>query len=656
MKLHEDPAMMLRSATSEQVLRVNEGCVAALGLSADDLEASPLRDWIHPDDWPAFEQTLAAGSGALHARHRDDSGGWLIFEWQVKTDATGAVVLGRVTPEPTPAAGTAAEDQALPPAKSTGETLTAMALIVEEKNPGLRCSILLLDPETRRVAVGAGPSLPTDYNDAVEGLAIGPAVGSCGTAAFWNVPVVVENIDVDPLWCELRDAAKLAGVKACWSQPITATSGEVLGAMALYSDEPSAPSRSQMDGLEIAARMVGLAIERDRLEAQLREAAKMEAVGRLAGGVAHDFNNLLTIILGHVGLLGAEAVSVNDRERLEAISGAVEHASQITTQLLAYGRKQAHRPEQLDLREVVLDGVVVLDSIIGDDITVSVVSAASPQWVTIDRTQLGQILLNVSLNARDAMPGGGRLEIETREATESEIFEAGAGARPDGFAAVTVTDTGGGMDATTLAQAFEPFYSTKEDGRGTGLGLASVYGLTKQNDGFVFARSEVGEGTAVTILFPRCPSDALPADAEIDDQQRVASVLVAEDSDGIRSLVASILRDEGLIVHEAGDGAEALSLCEDGLAIDLLIADVKMPLVGGIELAAKLGRLHPKAATIYISGYPFEQLDLPRLDPARESYLPKPFTPAQLLEAVRAALPFDEVPAETAAVRAESGS
>ena len=211
---------------------------------------------------------IDSGTGSARARHGTKKGEWVCFDWLVKAGESGAFALGRLAGE----SGVPTRSAAAMPAAATerAETLKAMALIVEASNPGLRCSILLVDQESHRITVGAGPSFPAEYNSAVEGLQIGPTVGSCGTAAFWSVPVVVENIAEDPLGSELRDAAALAGVSACWSHPIVATNGTVLGVIALYADAPRAPSPSQMDGLEIASRMVGLAIERDRLEEQLR--------------------------------------------------------------------------------------------------------------------------------------------------------------------------------------------------------------------------------------------------------------------------------------------------------------------------------------------------------------------------------------------------
>jgi signal transduction histidine kinase/ActR/RegA family two-component response regulator len=518
-----------------------------------------------------------------------------------------------------------------------------MALIVEASNPGLRCSILLVDLESSRITVGAGPSLPAEYNSAVEGLQIGPTVGSCGTAAFWNVPVVVENIAEDPLWSDLRQAAALAGVCACWSHPIVATNGTVLGAIALYADAPRAPSQSQMDGLESASHMVGLAIERDRLEEQLRQAAQLEAIGRLAGGIAHDFNNLLTVILGHVDQMRRHAPSAPEPQALDAISHAVARASQITSQLLAFGRQQIHRPEHVELGPAVLDVMHVLDPVIGDEISVSLVSDPSAGSIMIDRTQLAQIMLNLVLNARDAMPAGGQLDIQTRHATSAEVSQVNPEDSSLSFVAISVADKGKGMDSQTKTHAFEPFFSTKEGSQNSGLGLATVYGLVRQNGGYISVQSKVGQGTTFSLFFPT--SAGAPTGLYRDDGEgrSFASVLVVEDNDGIRDLATRVLMSEGYEVTHARNGAEAMSLVEGGVVADLVVTDVRMPVMGGVELVQRLRAVLPDMHVLYISGHPSQSLNLTDPESPRARFLAKPFTPAQLLSEVRRALPPEEV-------------
>jgi signal transduction histidine kinase/ActR/RegA family two-component response regulator len=629
MTLQPDAPSILRGVALPGT-RTNRSFVEQLGLTAEELQVRPLLEWIHPEDQGALGKALTIGSGSVRARHstkrKDD---WLYFDWSVKTGADGVFALGRL------AGPSGALTNAGLTAATKGEGLEAMALIVEASNPGMRCSILLVDPETGRIVVGAGPSFPAEYNAAVEELHIGPAVGSCGTAAFWNVPVVVENIAEDPLWRDLRGAAAIAGVCACWSHPITANDGTVLGAVAIYADDPRAPNPSQMDGLAIAARMIGLAIDRDRLEEQLRQVAQLEAIGRLAGGIAHDFKNLLTVIIGHVELMRLQAPSAPAPQTLEAIALAVDRASKITSQLLAFGRKRPHRPERVELSEAVFDVMRLLNPVIGDEISVSVVSDPSTGWITIDGTQLSQIMLNLVLNARDAMPAGGRLEIETRNATRSEIVRVHPENPNASFVSLTVTDDGRGMSPMTKGRVFEPFFSTKEGDEHSGLGLATVYGLTRQNGGHVSVRSEVGRGTTFSLYFPSSGGapGALNDAAEKAGSQ--GAVLVVEDSDEIRELMTNVLASEGYAVTSARNGVDAIAQAEKGLRVDVLVADVMMPKIGGVALAQRLRQLLPSITVLFVSGRPLSAAGVSDAELRRERYLAKPFRPQQLVTEVR---------------------
>jgi nitrogen-specific signal transduction histidine kinase len=395
-----------------------------------------------------------------------------------------------------------------------------------------------------------------------------------------------------------------------------------------------------MDGLSIAAHMIGLAIERDRLEEQLAQAAQLEAIGRLAGGIAHDFNNLLTVILGHVELMRMQAPSPPGARTLDAISHAVNRASQITSQLLAFGRKQTHHPERVGLGQIVSDVMHVLSPVIGDEISVSLVSDPTAEWITIDRGQFDQIMLNLVLNARDAMPAGGQLAIATWHATNEDISQVNPEDPHGSFVAITVADQGEGMDSQTRSRAFEPFFSTKDGSQNSGLGLATVYGLVRQNGGYIAVQSEVGKGTTFSMFFPTA---AARLEADTGAQESVASVLVVEDDGGIRDLLASILMREGYTVTHARNGAEAMSLFEGGVVFDLLVTDIMMPEMGGVELVDRLRGVRPDVHVLYISGRPSGSRDVPNLDSPRTWFLAKPFTPAQFVTEVRHALPPEDV-------------
>ena len=328
------------------------------------------------------------------------------FDWKACLHDDAVVVLGLLHREPVATEGASAPNSAH--RNPMEQTLDAMARIVEARNPGMLCSILLVDDERKYITGGAGPSLPEEYNRAVEGLRIGPGVGSCGTAAFWNVPVVVEDIGKDPLWRDLRDAAALAGVSACWSHPITSTTGQVLGAMALYDPEPRRPEPSQMDGLAIAARMVGLAIERERLQDHLRRAAKMEAVGVLAGGIAHDFNNLLVTVMGNAELAsttlseGAEA-----RPMLEEIVTASVNASELCNQMLAYAGRGTHSMETIECNAQIRELGGLLQVALPKKVSLQYELCAEPLGLHADRSQLRQVIMNLITNAAEAMGNAG---------------------------------------------------------------------------------------------------------------------------------------------------------------------------------------------------------------------------------------------------------
>jgi two-component system, cell cycle sensor histidine kinase and response regulator CckA len=428
-------------------------------------------------------------------------------------------------------------------------------------------------------------------------------------------------------------------VAACWSHPITASDGSVLGAVAIYADEPNLPNPNQMDGLAIAARMIGLALDRDRLEEQLRRASQLEAIGRLSSGIAHDFNNLLTVILGHVELMRRQAPSSPSPQALETISLAIDRASDITSQLMAFGREQPFRPERVELGAAVADLMPLLKSAVGDEISVTLVTEPSSSWVMMDCTQLSQILLNLVLNARDAMPDGGRLRIETRLANAVELARLVPDDPHGSFVQILVTDDGQGMSDETKRHLFEPFFSTKEGGQNSGLGLASVYGLTRQNGGYITLKSELGTGTSFSLYFPTSGATEVGGVGVASSESQLGSILFAEDNDAIREVMMRALVAEGYQVIGARNGAEALSHVRDGAKIDMLVTDIMMPDLGGGGLVQELRRVMPEVHVLLISGRPLSShtsLD-PELRDAR--FLAKPFRPEMLVQEVQRCLP-----------------
>jgi signal transduction histidine kinase/CheY-like chemotaxis protein len=365
--------------------------------------------------------------------------------------------------------------------------------------------------------------------------------------------------------------------------------------------------------------------ERKTIEAQLLQAQKMESIGRLAGGVAHDFNNLLTVINGYCDL-ALRQVPAGDPvfPQIQAIRSAGDRAAELTMQLLAFSRKQVLQPKALSLNDIIRDSDRMLRRLIGEDIELICILDPSIRMVEADPGQVNQVIVNLAVNARDAMPGGGKLIIET----------ANAGAE----VSLTVRDTGHGMDERTLEHVFEPFFTTKGVGKGTGLGLATVYGIVRQSAGHVNVQSEIGCGTTFSVLLPAVEGVAALDPPPEPLPEGSGSVLLVEDEEDVRRLAATILEQRGYHVLSAADGEEALHLFERyGHRIDLLISDVVMPHMHGPELAAHLRRRQPEMRVLFISGYTDPSI-ANQVVSAESHFLQKPFAVEGLVRAVSEAL------------------
>ncbi|HEY7511658.1 MAG TPA: PAS domain S-box protein [Vicinamibacteria bacterium] len=361
------------------------------------------------------------------------------------------------------------------------------------------------------------------------------------------------------------------------------------------------------EGLVITARDI---TERETLEAQLLQAQKIEAVGRLAGGIAHDFNNLVTAILGYADLLARRLPAADAlRRHVEEITRAAERAASLTQQLLAFSRKQVLQPRVLDVREVLESAQGLLRRLIGEDIELIILADAAVGRVRADPVQLEQVLLNLAINARDAMPQGGRLVLEAADVDFDETYaREHVGGRPGPFVMIAVSDTGHGMDRETQARIFEPFFTTKEMGKGTGLGLSTVYGIVKQSGGYIWVYSEPGRGTTFKVYLPRVAQPAAEDTARVPATGPVAggseTVLLVEDEDSVRELVEELLRAAGYDVLTAGRPADALRLADDCAGpLHLLITDVVMPQMAGPDLARRLRGMRPGLKVLYLSGY-----------------------------------------------------
>jgi len=642
------------------------------------------------------------------------------------------------------------------------EVVDALVRGIERWCPGGICSVLLVD--AGRLYVVAAPSLPPEHAAALEGFPVGPRAGACGTAAWRNETVYVQDIASDPLFEGIRHLMLPQGLLACWSVPIRAPTGEVLGTFATYYREARAPSSAEIRLAERAAVLAGLALDRqhresllasinrnvsegifrttpDRgllyandafarmfgfatpadalaapatsyfqdggerahlfeelaatgtlvsrelacrrkdgtifpgllnitavrgpdgrllhydgaiaditarkaLEDQLRQAQKMEALGKLAGGVAHDFNNLLTVIAGYAESLRAEVPPDSEASHdAEQVLAGTARASALTRQLLAYSRRQVLQPQVVELAETVDHLGDLLRRLIGEDVALVTVSADGDTRVRVDRGQIEQVILNLAVNARDAMPEGGTLTITTqRVEVDAALAALHPELAPGPYVAMSVRDSGVGMSDEVRIRAFDPFFTTKELGKGTGLGLSTVYGIVSQSGGGVWIESQPGAGTTVRVYLPRIdsPVDALPSLPRSAPAARGgAKVLLVEDEEAVRRLARRALSAAGYEVLEAGNGSEALEVSRAAGGIDVLVTDVVMPRMGGLDLARQLLPERPQLRVLFTSGYPNDALQLRDLPGLESDFLPKPFALEELVRRVRTLLAAD---------------
>jgi len=639
-------------------------------------------------------------------------------------------------------------------------------------------SIVFLDETGRHLRHGIAPHLPEGYNNAINGLEIGPNEGSCGAALARGEQIIVSNIETDPLWDKYQTIALQHGLKACWSTPVKDSKGNVLASFALYYTEPRTPTLDDLQLIERFTHLVAIAIERIRnisslqqSEEQLRERLKelnclyqvlnltadqnrpvaticaelidilppslqhidnavarieldgvlyhckhwstpvaslrsqiindnkqagfielgytslvhsqnqeapflpdekkmleavsahvsrmlenrhisikltqserLKAIGQLTGGVAHDFNNLLTVILGNAEILSEELTSHHDLHSLAIMTRqAAEKAAELTHRLLAFARQQALIPEITDIHALIEGMESLIRRTLGEHIEINIKSDPELWVALIDPSQLENAVLNLCINARDAMPEGGKLSIELANVVLNDTMIAWNEEVTSGeYIQLTVSDTGCGMTPDIAKRAFEPFFTTKDPGKGSGLGLSMVYGFTRQSSGHVQIYSEPDSGSCIKLYLPRGQREESVFEADIDQrsaQGGCEKILLVEDDDLVRSHASNLLNILGYKVVSASNGLEALSILMQGNQFDLLFTDIVMP--GGLDgrqLAVEARKLYPDLPILFTSGYTdMTMLHDGSLRPGIQ-LLNKPYKKQMLAQKIRQAL------------------
>jgi two-component system, cell cycle sensor histidine kinase and response regulator CckA len=615
-QLVPDLAVVLSS--NGQLLRVNPACERTTGFSAEELTAKPLMEFLHPDDRPPVSVKLSevfegAGTTEFVARFLCNEGSYKWIKWQTAPapDSLLALATGRDITED--------KDRKLSTVfSSVSDVLFLLAVEAED-----RYRFLTINQRFVEVSGLREPEVVGKYLDDIVGPDALPAV-----LAYYRNAI------------RERTTVQWEGVAEF---PVNARHG-VIRITPLF-DETGRCSY-MVGAVRDLTELDQSEAERQKLEEQLRQAQKLESLGRLAGGVAHDFNNLLTVIQGYTQLL-QQCLADRDPRRVYAdrISDAGQQAARLTSQLLAFSRKQLIRLEPLNLNGVIQSSRTLLQTLIGENISLNTIFDPELGYVMANSDQIHQVLMNLVANARDAMPGGGSLTIRTSQLVVDEDYVRGC---PDAIkgpcVVMTITDTGVGMDEKIRHNIFEPFFTTKRPGKGTGLGLATVYGVVRQFNGWIDVESRPGRGTQFRIYLPRVDRGVV---AEVDAERPIAAaslpgsetILLVEDEEGVRQLSSEVLVSHGYSVLCALNGADALQMAGTHWGpIHLLVTDVVMQGMTGRELADRLKALRPETRVLFISGYADDALMNRGMVDFAAAFLAKPFNAQVLVAKVREVL------------------
>jgi len=588
-----------------------------LGVRPEEILGSSAIEWVHPDDRMQAQKNYRyvldhpGGNMAGRVRLRAQNGSWKVIErnfTNLLDDPDIGVIVSNIRD-------------------------------ITEK---VRADEALRGSEERFAKAFQSSPLPVIITTRHEGRVVDVNDSALELSGYSRKEVIGRTIDDLNLWANSEDRAafeqmlKDSGQVKALQTTFRTRKGEIRH-IELFSD------LIELDGASCLLSIARDTTESLKLEAQFRQAQKMDAIGRLAGGVAHDFNNMLAVIVGYIQLL-QDCVGPNDsaQKHIEQIRKACERAAGLTRQLLGFSRKQVVQPRVLNLNVVVNNLSKMLLRMIGEDITLSMVPGIPLGSIKADLGQVEQVLMNLIINARDAMPQGGRIVIETRDA---ELHEDQAQYKPvvvsGSYVMLSVSDTGTGMDGPTMARIFDPFFTTKGAGKGTGLGLSMVYGIVKQSNGYIWGTSEPGKGATFKLYFPRVSEEAGPIITKRFDPPTVGgseTVMVVEDDPALRELVVDLLEESGYKVLEALDTKQAIEIAKRKKNIHLLLTDVIMPTMSGGELARQICKLRPAMKVLFMSGYSGDLVAKRGILEAETNLVEKPFTKHALLSKVRVVL------------------